>query len=53
MEKGKRVFSLVFLDHHTGTRPSLAQVSLARKIAATALSVWKNRTDFDAQRLAA
>ena len=36
-----------------GTRPSLAQVSLARKIAATALSVWKNRTDFDAQRLAA
>lgn len=37
----------------SGTRPSLAQVSLARKIAATALSVWKNRTDFDAQRLAA
>ncbi len=38
---------------NSGTRPSLAQVSLARKIAAVALSVWKNQTDFDAQRLAA
>lgn len=37
----------------SGTRPALAQVSLARKIAATALSVWKNQTDFDAKRLAA
>lgn len=36
-----------------GTRPALAQVSLARKIAATALSVWKNQTDFDVRRLAA
>jgi len=36
-----------------GTRPSLAQVSLARKIAAATLSVWKNQTDFNAQRLAA
>lgn len=30
-----------------GTRPSLAQVSVARKIAATALSIWKNQTDFE------
>jgi hypothetical protein len=36
-----------------GTRPALAQVSLARKIAAIALSVWKNQTDFDARRSAA
>ncbi len=36
-----------------GTRPALAQVSLARKIAAIALSVWKNQTDFKAQRSAA
>ena len=38
---------------NTGMRPALAQVSLARKIAATALSIWKNQTDFDAQRIAA
>jgi len=36
-----------------GTRPALAQVSLARKIAAVALSVWKNQTDFDVRRSAA
>lgn len=36
-----------------GTRPALAQVSLARKIAAIALSVWKNQTDFDVRRSAA
>ena len=36
-----------------GMRPTLAQVSLARKIAAIALSVWKNQADFDARRLAA
>lgn len=35
-----------------GTRPALAQVSLARKIAATTLSVWKNQTDFDVRRSA-
>ena len=38
---------------NTGTRPALAQVSLARKIAAIALSVWKNQTDFDIERSAA
>ena len=38
---------------NSGTRPALAQVSLARKIAAVALSVWKNQTDFDARRPAA
>ena len=37
---------------NSGMRPSLAHVSLARKIAAIALSVWKNQTDFDARRLA-
>lgn len=37
----------------SGTRPSLAQVSLARKIAAVALSVWKNKSDFDVRRSAA
>lgn len=37
----------------TGTRAALAQVSLARKIAATTLSIWKNQTQFDEQRVAA
>ncbi len=36
-----------------GTRPALAQVSLARKIAATTLSIWKNQSDFDEKRVAA
>ena len=36
-----------------GTRPSLAQVSLARKIAAIALAVWKNQSDFSEKHLAA
>jgi len=36
-----------------GTRPALAQVALARKIAATTLSIWKNQSDFDGKRVAA
>jgi transposase len=36
-----------------GTKPSLAQVSLARKIAATTLSIWKNQTRFEKCRVAA
>lgn len=36
-----------------GTKPALAQVSLARKIAAITLSIWKNQTDFSDQRMAA
>lgn len=38
---------------NSGTRPALAQVSLARKIAAVALSIWKKQSEFDAKQLAA
>jgi transposase len=30
-----------------GTRPELARVSLARKLAACALTIWQRRTEFD------
>lgn len=36
-----------------GTKPSLARVSLARKIAAIALSIWKNKSEFDEKMIAA
>jgi len=36
-----------------GTRPALAQVSLARKIAAITLTLWQREEDFDAARIAA
>ena len=36
-----------------GTKPSLAKVSLARKIAAISLSIWKHKSQFDEKREAA
>jgi hypothetical protein len=30
-----------------GTRPELARVSVARKLAACALTIWQRRTEFD------
>src|SRR5215210_7324967 len=35
------------LDHLTGLRPELARVTVARKIAATTLAVWKAGESFD------
>ena len=35
----------------SGTRPALAQLSLARKIAATTLAIWKTQTEFEERRL--
>ena len=32
---------------HGGTRPELARVSLARKLAACTLTIWQRRTEFD------
>jgi hypothetical protein len=34
-----------------GTKPSLARLTLARKIASITLTVWKKGARFDAQRL--
>jgi hypothetical protein len=34
-----------------GTKPNLASVTLARKIAAIALSVWKHNAPFDPEKL--
>lgn len=37
----------------SGARPALAQLSLARKIAATTLAIWKTQAEFEASRLTA
>jgi hypothetical protein len=36
------------IDH--GTRPELARLSLARKLAAIALTVWQRREEYNAQK---
>ena len=33
-----------------GTKPNLAKLTIARKIAATVLAMWKNKEPYDAQR---
>jgi hypothetical protein len=33
-----------------GTKPNLAKVTLARKIASTALSMWKNEEEYDPEK---
>ena len=33
-----------------GTKPNLAKLTLARKIAATALAMWKNQEEYDPER---
>jgi hypothetical protein len=33
-----------------GTKPNLAKLTLARKIAATALAMWKNQEAYDSER---
>ena len=33
-----------------GTKPNLAKLTLARKIAATALSMWKNNEEYDSKK---
>jgi transposase len=34
-----------------GIKPTMARLTLARKIAAISLTLWKKREDFDAQKL--
>lgn len=33
-----------------GTKPNLARLTIARRIAAAALAIWKNKEDYDAQK---
>lgn len=37
----------------SGTKPNLAKVTLARKIASTVLSMWKHKEAYDAAKHAA
>lgn len=44
-----RAYYQQLVDH--GTRPELARVSVARKLAAIALTIWQRKEDYDPKKI--